>query len=137
MSRMLPDERRGLMARFRAKDTKPEILVRRALHRHGRRFRLHRRDLPGTPDIVLPRDRMAILVHGCFWHAHEGCALSRVPRTKPEFWREKFERNRARDARVSAELTALGWRVVTIWECEARSDDLDAILEGHGLLKPS
>lgn len=134
MPTMQPDERRKLMARFRSKDTKPEILVRRALHRRGRRFRLHRKDLPGTPDIVLPRDRTAVLVHGCFWHAHEGCPLAHVPKSKPDFWKEKFTKNIARDARVEAELVALGWKVITIWECEARSEGLEDILEEHGLL---
>lgn len=122
------------MRRFRGKDTKPEVLVRRALHRAGRRFRLHRKDLPGRPDIVLPRDKVAIFVHGCFWHAHEGCPASRIPRTKPEFWREKFRRNRERDLEVQEELRTLGWTPLTIWECEVKT--LEAArrkVEEHGL----
>lgn len=131
---MNPEQRRQLMARFRAKDTKPEVLVRRALHHAGRRFRLHVESLPGRPDIVMPRDRTVVMVHGCFWHAHEGCPTARLPSTKPEFWRAKFAANQARDARVAAELQALGWRVVTIWECEARSPTLAQRLVDEGLV---
>lgn len=133
MSSMKPDEKRRLMARFRGKDTKPEVLVRRALHRAGRRFRLHVRDLPGRPDIVLPRDRTVIMVHGCFWHAHENCPIARIPNTQPEFWRGKFQANKERDERVRSELEACGWRVVTIWECEARAANLDQKLQSLGL----
>ena len=122
------------MARFRSKDTKPELLVRRALHRHGKRFRLHRKDLPGRPDIVLPGLRIAVFVHGCFWHAHEGCRDARVPSSRPEFWREKFARNKERDRRAEQELQALGWQVVTIWECEAKSARLDEVLREYRLI---
>lgn len=114
-----------MMAGFRSKDTKPELLVRRALHRLGYRFRLHRRDLPGKPDIVLPRHRVAILVHGCFWHQHPGCRTARMPRTRQEYWTEKFRRNLERDTASAASLSALGWRVSVIWECETRKVDLD------------
>lgn len=134
MSSLSDVERRALMGRFRGRDTKPELLVRRALHRLGRRFRLHRRDLPGRPDIVLSRDRTVVFVHGCFWHAHEGCPAARVPKTKPDFWAAKFADNRARDARVEAELAALGWRVVTLWECDVRGGNLDALLRSRGLV---
>jgi len=103
--------------------------VRRALHAMGKRFRLFRRDLPGRPDIVLPRYRIALFVHGCFWHRHEGCRLSSTPKTRIEFWNDKFVTNIARDARNVAELRALGWRVGVIWECETRRPDLLAILE--------
>lgn len=112
------------MARFKGKNTKPELLVRRALHAMGYRFRLHRRDLPGSPDIVLPRYRTAIFVHGCFWHHHEGCSVGKLPRTRQEFWSEKFRKNRARDEAVRIELEARGWRVETIWECEAKASIL-------------
>jgi len=118
LSSISPEERRELMRRFRSRDTRPEVCVRRALHAAGRRFRLHRKDLPGRPDIVLPKDNVAIFVNGCFWHAHEGCPISRTPSTKTEFWKEKFARNRERDARVQDELRAMGWKAVTIWECE-------------------
>lgn len=133
---MNPQDRQRLMARFRSKDTEPEVLVRRALHRAGRRFRLHRKDLPGKPDIVLPRDRTVVMVHGCFWHAHEGCSIARVPKTRPEFWRAKFDANKARDKRSQAALEELGWRVVIIWECEARSPNLPSLLQELGLLRP-
>jgi len=122
------------MARFRGKNTKPEMLVRQALHAGGRRFRLHRKDLPGKPDIALAKDRTIVLVHGCFWHGHRGCQIARVPKTQPSFWQEKFERNRQRDERVRLALETLGWRVVVIWECEARSRRLPELLKDHGLI---
>lgn len=108
------------MARIGPRDTKPEMVVRRLLHAIGRRFRLHRRDLPGTPDIVFPKSRKAIFVHGCFWHRHESCAKATTPKTRVEFWQEKFDRNMARDKRKEAELRAVGWDVTTVWECETR-----------------
>ncbi|WP_237701071.1 very short patch repair endonuclease [Komagataeibacter rhaeticus] len=122
------------MARFRSKDTKPEILVRCALHAAGRRFRLHAKHLPGKPDIVLPRDRTVIFVHGCFWHAHENCSVARIPRSRPDYWKAKFDTNRKRDRRNVEELENLGWRVVTIWECEARSPRLAETIERYGLI---
>lgn len=134
MSNLSDVERKALMTRFRGRDTKPELLVRRALHRLGRRFRLHRRDLPGTPDIVLPRDRTIIFVHGCFWHAHEECSIARMPKTKPDFWVAKFASNRARDARVKAELEEMGWRVVVLWECHIKVRGLDNLLRSQGLV---
>lgn len=134
MSSLSDAERKALMARFRGRDTKPELLVRRALHRLGRRFRLHRRDLPGRPDIVLPRDRTIIFVHGCFWHAHEGCSVARLPKTKPDFWAAKFASNRARDARVKAELEGMGWRVIILWECDIQGRELDSLLRSRGLV---
>ena len=112
--------RSRIMAAIRGHDTTPELLVRSALHRHGLRFRLHARDLPGRPDIVLPRHRTVILVHGCFWHRH-GCTLSSEPSTRRRFWNEKFARNVARDARNARALRRLGWRVLTVWECALRS----------------
>ena len=96
------------MGRIRGKDTKPELRVRKALHAAGYRFRLHRKDLPGRPDITLPRHRTVIFVHGCFWHGHEGCKANRIPKTNPEFWSAKIDRNRERDARNRAELEAMG-----------------------------
>lgn len=126
--RLDDDARRKMMAGFRSKDTKPEMLVRQALHRLGYRFRLHRRDLPGRPDIVLPRHRTAILVHGCFWHQHDGCRDARMPRTRQDYWAEKFRRNLERDRATEAALRALGWRVQVIWGCEARKPELAARL---------
>ncbi|URD59893.1 DNA mismatch endonuclease Vsr [Sphingomonas sp. KRR8] len=96
------------------------MVVRRLLHAMGNRFRLHRRDLPGTPDIVLPGARKAIFVHGCFWHRHPGCPKATTPKTRREFWREKFDRNVERDRRKEVELRQAGWDVLTIWECETR-----------------
>jgi DNA mismatch endonuclease (patch repair protein) len=113
-------ERSALMSRIRGTNTKPEILVRSALHRAGLRFRLHGRDLPGRPDIVLARHKVVVFVHGCFWHRH-GCALSGEPRTRRRFWREKFDRNVERDARNARALRRLGWRVLTVWECALRT----------------
>ncbi|WP_432769022.1 MAG: DNA mismatch endonuclease Vsr [Sphingopyxis sp.] len=111
------------MAKIGPRDTKPEMVVRRKLHELGRRFRLHRRDLPGTPDIVLPAARKVIFVHGCFWHRHEGCRKSTTPKTRVQFWQEKFARNIDRDRRKEAELRQSGWDVLTVWECETRDPD--------------
>lgn len=113
-------ERSELMRRVRQRDTKPETAVRRLLHKLGYRFRLHRRDLPGTPDIVLPSRRKVILVHGCFWHRHPGCSAASEPRTRAEFWAGKFRDNVARDRRNEAALGALGWTVLTVWSCELK-----------------
>jgi len=110
--------RRSLMSRVRAKDSKPELAVRRATHALGYRARLHRRDLPGTPDLVFPRLRKAIFVHGCFWHRHPGCVRTTNPKTRADYWAEKFSANVARDAARLEELKALGWDVLVIWECE-------------------
>ena len=107
------------MSRIRGKDTKPELVLRCGLHAKGLRYRLHRKDLPGRPDMVFPRFRAAVLVHGCFWHGHD-CPLFRLPATRREFWQAKIEGNRARDVRDHARLTAGGWRVLTIWECALR-----------------
>lgn len=116
-----PAERSERMSRIRSKDTAPEVALRRALHALGLRFRLHRRDLPGRPDIVLPRHRVAIFVHGCFWHRHTGCGIATTPKSNTLFWVEKFERNVARDARSIVLLEAEGWKVLVVWECELAS----------------
>jgi len=117
------------MRAIRKKHTKPEIRVRRRLHALGFRFRLHRRDLPGTPDIVLPRHRAVIQVHGCFWHQHPGCRHATQPRTRQGYWLPKLERNVARDRAAAAALEALGWRLLVLWECELGDDaQLDAKL---------
>ena len=108
------------MARVRQRNTSPELAVRSCLHRLGYRFRLHCRDLPGTPDIVLPKHRKAIFVHGCFWHCHE-CHLFKWPKSNAAFWRKKILGNRHRDARNVKELRKLGWHVMTVWECAVRS----------------
>jgi DNA mismatch endonuclease (patch repair protein) len=111
-------ERSALMARIRGVNTRPELAVRRFLHEHGFRFRLHPRNLPGRPDIVLPKLRTAIFVHGCFWHRHTGCKKTTTPSTHKAFWTVKFEANVERDMRKVAELRGRGWTAITIWECE-------------------
>jgi len=110
--------RSEIMALVPRHDTKPELAVRRALHRVGIRFRVHRRDLPGTPDIVIPRLRVTIFVHGCFWHGHEGCPKARLPSSRVEFWNGKRLSNTTRDISVATRLASMGWRVLTLWECE-------------------
>jgi DNA mismatch endonuclease (patch repair protein) len=112
--------RSRMMAAIRRADTVPEILVRRYLHGCGLRFRLHVRDLPGTPDIVLPCFNAVVCVHGCFWHRHPGCRFAAVPATRQELWSEKFDGNVRRDAENSELLEAMGWRLLVIWECETR-----------------
>ncbi|WP_370234448.1 very short patch repair endonuclease [Brevundimonas sp.] len=111
-----PATRSRMMAGIRGKNTKPELLIRKALHARGFRYRIHCKDLPGNPDLCFPKYRAVIFVHGCFWHGH-GCHLFKWPNTRPEFWREKIGRNREVDARAVAELEAAGWRVATVWEC--------------------
>ncbi|SRR5579871_4387936 len=111
--------RSKIMRAVPRKDSVPEIRVRKVLHRLGLRFRLHRVDLPGTPDVVLPRHRAAIFVHGCFWHRHPNCAKATTPKQRAEFWHAKFGSNIARDARNVDLLEKAGWRVLTVWECEA------------------
>ncbi len=115
------DEKRSeIMSRIRGRNTKPELVVRRIAHALGFRFRLHRRDLPGCPDIVFPRYRAAILVHGCFWHRHPDCKYAYSPKTRVQFWEEKFEGNVVRDRRNALALSDLGWRTMVIWECETK-----------------
>lgn len=111
-----------VMSRVRSKDTVPERLVRSALHAKGHRYRLQARDLPGRPDIVFRGDRLAIFVHGCFWHRHEGCPHCRTPKSRIDFWQDKFSANVARDEAATARLVGQGWTVETIWECEARDE---------------
>ena len=110
------------MSRIRGADTKPERAVRSLLHRCGFRFRLHRKDLPGRPDIVLPKHHAVILVHGCFWHRHEGCRFAYTPKSRAEFWEKKFSENVARDRRNVGALGNLGWRWLIVWECETRDE---------------
>jgi len=114
------EERSAIMRAVPRKDSKPEVIVRRALHGLGYRFRLHQADLPGTPDIVLPRFHLAVFVHGCFWHRHPDCRLVSSPRTRVEFWQAKFARNIQRDTAAERALKDLGWEVLVVWECETR-----------------
>ena len=116
------------MSRIRSKDTKPELIVRSFLHRMGYRFRLHRKDLPGIPDIVLPRYKSVILVHGCFWHRHPGCKYAYSPKSNVAKWNKKFEDNIQRDIQVKEELKVLGWTIITIWECEVLSKTYEPTL---------
>jgi len=111
-------KRAQMMAGIRSKNTKPELKVRAAAHAMGLRFRLHRKDLPGSPDLTFPRHGIAVFVHGCFWHQHHGCKLAAIPKTRTEFWVSKFARNKTRDRLAVERLQALGWRVETVWECE-------------------
>jgi DNA mismatch endonuclease (patch repair protein) len=118
-----PARRSEMMRGIRGKGTKPELLVRSAAHRLGFRFRLHVRKLLGSPDLVFPRKKLALFVHGCFWHRHEGCPYCYVPKSNIQFWREKFEKNVVRDKRVRTGLEEEGWRVAVIWECETADSD--------------
>lgn len=116
---LTPAQRQLNMSRIKGKDTKPEMLIRRGLHARGLRYRLHDRSLPGRPDLVFPKYHTAVFIHGCFWHAH-GCALSKLPATRQDFWRQKLEGNAARDRKAIDALQAEGWRVLVIWECALR-----------------
>jgi DNA mismatch endonuclease, patch repair protein len=124
-----PVERSAHMRRIRKRDTKPELVVRRAIHALGFRFRLYRGDLPGTPDLTLPRHKKVICVHGCFWHQHEGCRLARQPKSRLDYWLPKLARNIERDRASQAALEASGWKCLTVWECQTRNAaTLDSIL---------
>ncbi|MBY4731766.1 MULTISPECIES: very short patch repair endonuclease [Cupriavidus] len=116
-----PAERSERMSRIRGKDTRPELALRKVLHALGLRYRLHGAGLPGKPDLVFPRQKAVVFVHGCFWHRHTGCNIATTPKSNTPFWMAKFEKNVARDERVSNELQALGWRVFVVWECELAS----------------
>lgn len=117
----ITQERRSwLMSRVRSKNTSPEMRVRRAAHALGLRFRLHRKDLPGKPDLVFPKHRVALFVHGCFWHRHPGCPKSSTPKSRTAYWEAKFQANVDRDLRVARDLEILGWSTQTIWECETK-----------------
>ena len=108
------------MSRIRSKDTKPEKIIRSILHKLGFRFRINRKDLPGKPDIILPKYKTVIFVHGCFWHQHEGCKIASKPKSNSEFWQKKFSLNIERDRKNQEKLQLMGYRVITIWECEAK-----------------
>ncbi|MEO9470092.1 MULTISPECIES: very short patch repair endonuclease [Sphingomonadales] len=125
---MTPAQRSRNMALIRGKDTKPELQLRSLLHAEGFRFRLHHPNLPGRPDIVLPKYRTVIFVNGCFWHRHKGCRFAATPKTRLDFWNEKFKATITRDKEKTAQLTNLGWCVLTVWECELKNNAL-AIVE--------
>lgn len=123
MGTITPEVRSQMMAAVKGKNTKPEIIVRKMLHAMGFRFRLHRKELPGRPDIVLPKYRTVVLVNGCFWHQHPGCQMSRRPKSRPDYWEPKLDGNIQRDKKNRTELVKLGWRVITIWECELENPE--------------
>lgn len=128
MDKLDPERRSANMAKVRGKDTGPELRVRRLAHRMGLRFRVHRKDLPGRPDLVFVAQRVAVFVHGCFWHRHRGCSRATTPSTRREFWQAKFDATVERDGGQLRELEAMGWRVLVLWECELRDE---AILEAR------
>jgi len=121
VDRISPEHRSWNMSRIRGADTRPEIAVRSLLHRMGYRFSLHRKDLPGKPDIVLPKHKTVIFVHGCYWHRHPRCQFAYTPKSRIDFWQKKFDDNVARDKRNLRDLKKLGWHVATVWECETKS----------------
>jgi len=128
MDRLSTEQRSWNMSRIRAKSTKPELIVRSILHRLGFRFRINRKDLPGKPDIVLPKYKTVIFVHGCYWHRHKGCKKATTPKKNHDFWVNKFNENITRDQRNQAELEQLGWGVIILWECKIESDPILAVL---------
>ncbi|TVQ30812.1 MAG: DNA mismatch endonuclease Vsr [Phycisphaeraceae bacterium] len=123
MDVLTPKQRRRNMQAIRSSGSRAELIVRRLVHSMGYRYRLHRSDLPGTPDLVLPRHRKIIFVHGCFWHRHPRCRYAYTPGSNVAFWKKKFNENVARDRRVSRELQRMGWKVIIVWECQCRDPD--------------
>jgi DNA mismatch endonuclease, patch repair protein len=119
---LTPAERSERMSRIKGKNTKPELTVRSLIHRAGYRYRLHGKGLPGRPDLVFSKRRKVIFVHGCFWHRHDGCRLARLPKSRLDFWQSKLDANAERDKEVERQLSALGWKVLTIWECEVKDE---------------
>ena len=123
------EQRRRCMSQIRSKDTKPEVLVRRFLFASGFRFRLHRKDLPGKPDIVLPKYKTVIFINGCFWHGHQDCKYATIPETNREFWRAKISGNMERDKATYSELLRQGWKVIEIWQCQLKPKEIDQTLQ--------
>jgi DNA mismatch endonuclease (patch repair protein) len=124
MDRLKSDRRSENMRAIRSRNTAPEVAVRSVLHKMGYRFRLHRKGLPGRPDVVFPVRRKVVFVHGCFWHQHEGCAEGRIPSSRPEYWEPKLRGNRERDRRHLEALNVLGWDPLVIWECEIKNTEI-------------
>ncbi len=120
---LTPKERSKLMAKIRGKNTKPELAVRSLLHRAGYRFSLHRKELPGKPDIVLRKYNTIVFVHGCFWHRHKNCKIASMPKSNTEFWQAKFDRNVSNDRKHTRQLRKMGWHVLTVWECELKKPE--------------
>ena len=127
------EQRSRNMSAIKSKNTKPEIKVRKVLHSMGYRFRLHSKDLPGSPDIVLPKYKTVIFVHGCFWHRHENCKYASTPKTRKEFWEAKFRENINRDKKHQENLSSMGWKIIIVWECEIKDKyfDLHKLLKGE------
>lgn len=123
MDTVSKEKRSEVMSKVRAKNTKPEIIVRKLLHNNGFRFSLHRKDLPGKPDICLRKYKTVIFVHGCFWHDHKNCANARMPKSNQDYWVPKIKRNAERDNKHKADLKKMGWNVMTVWECELKNQD--------------
>ena len=117
------------MSHIRSKDTKPEIIVRSFLHRNGFRFRKNDKRYPGSPDVVLPKYKTIVFVHGCFWHLHDGCKYAVMPKSNVDFWKKKLYRNKERDEENQKELEEMGWNVITVWECELKKDKVEQTLE--------
>ena len=129
---LLPEKRSENMRLIKSKDTAPEKKVRSTAHRLGLRFRLHRRDLPGTPDLLFPSRKTALFVHGCFWHRHEGCPRATTPKTNNDYWCRKFLRNVERDSENKKKLEEKGWKVLVIWECETKFQEMiESFLASH------
>ncbi|WP_198118969.1 very short patch repair endonuclease [Massilia rhizosphaerae] len=124
MDRLSPERRSWLMSQVKAKNTKPEIAVRKLIYASGFRYRLHVDNLPGKPDIVFHGRKKIIFVHGCFWHGHTGCKYARLPKQRVEFWSQKIGRNRERDSKTIGELEKKGWRVLVVWQCELKKPEL-------------
>jgi DNA mismatch endonuclease, patch repair protein len=129
MDTISKERRSWNMSRIRSKNTKPELIVRSLLHRMGFRFRVHVKDLPGNPDLVLPKYKTVVFVHGCFWHRHEDCKNSTIPKSRAEWWLEKLDGNVMRDKKALGNLKALGWKTIVIWECELEKETMDDTLK--------
>jgi DNA mismatch endonuclease, patch repair protein len=136
MDKLSAERRSANMRQIRSKDTKPEVLLRRLLHAQGYRFRLHRKDLPGKPDLVFPSRKKAIFVHGCFWHQHPGCREGRVPGSRRDYWEPKLVGNQQRDMAAQTALAALGWKYLVVWEC-AMKDASAAVRRAEEFLGPA
>lgn len=123
------EQRSYNMSRIKAKNTKPEMLVRKFLHANGFRYRLHDKQLPGKPDIVLPKYKTVIFVHGCFWHGHADCKYFKMPKTRTQWWADKITRNKSNDEKATKALKKIGWKTITIWECNLKSPSLETTLK--------
>lgn len=123
MDVLTPEQRKKCMSRIRSKDTKPEFVVRRIAHKIGFRFRLHRKDLPGKPDLTFPSRKKVVFVHGCFWHRHDGCKLASQPKSRQDYWEPKFARTVERDKQAQEFLRKMGWKFLIIWECETKNPE--------------